>query len=424
MKRIKCLFTVVLIFLTALGLIISGCGEKPKETASEKVSLTFLCWGSTSNMQIRKDVVAEFERTHPHIKINTIHVPLNYEDKLQTMIAGGSAPDVFWLDPTSQMPSYAERGALLELDEFMEQDAEFQQNLNNYYEMALKSGIFQGKTYGLPWIYNPEALFYNKNLFSEAGLDLPNENFDLDDLVEAAQKIAKDITGDGRIDQYGYAGGDWSAFVWRFGGEIFDNDESPTKCTLDQPESIAALQFNQDLVYKYKVAPTPAASKALPNEDLFMTNKLGMLAAGGWVIPKFNEIKAFDWGSTNMPKGKKQVSRAWATLTVASSTTKHPKEAWEFIKFYASKTAQQICLDGGIATVPVLTIPSASKPTERTQGVFLSAKVGRMWPALPQYARIMDKMTPELDYLFMGKRDAARVTKDIVRNVNPILGQK
>ena len=423
MRKKNCLGLIFAFII--LGVLISGCGTKQAlEKTNEKVSLTFLCWGSTANMQIRKDVVDEFESTHPNIKINTIHVPLNYEDKLQTMIAGGSAPDVFWLEPRAQMPSFAEKKALLELDKFMEEDSEFQQNKRSYYEMALNSGVYKGKTYGLPWIYNPEALFYNKKMFAEAGLSVPDENYTLKDLVGAAIKLAKDSTGTGRMEQYGFAGGDWAGFVWRFGGEIFDNNDSPTNCILDHPESVAALQFIQDLVYKEKVSPTPAATNALPSEDMFMTNKLGMLAAGGWVIPKFDTIKAFDWGSTNMPKGKKKISSAWATITVASATTKHPKEAWEFVKYYASKTAQEICLKGGIATVPVLNIASTSKTTERTQGVFKSAEVGRMWPAIPQYAKVMDKIQPELDYLFMGKRNAARVAKDIVRNVNPVLNSK
>ncbi|HBG16885.1 MAG TPA: hypothetical protein DDW93_08915, partial [Firmicutes bacterium] len=343
--------------------------------------------------------------------------------KLQTMIAGGSAPDVFWLDPTIQMPSFAEKGVLLDLGPLIEEDQQLQQNLDSYHKVALDSGVYKGITYGLPWVYNPEALFYNKKIIAEAGLAVPDGDFTISDLIEAAKKMVKK-SKEGRVEQYGFGGGNWYGFVWRFGGEIFDDHDYPTKCTLDSPESIEGLQFYQDLVYKEKVSPTPAASKALPTEEMFTTGRLGMIAAGGWVVPKFKEISAFEWGSTNMPKGKRQVSAAWSTLTVASANTKHPKEAWEFIKFYASKTAQEICLKGGISTIPVLKMSTTPKTTEQTQGVFLSAQDGKMWPMLPQYAKIMDKINSELDYLIMNKHDATKVARNMVKNVNPILSSK
>ncbi len=425
MRKVRALFGGGLVLVIILALLVAGCGTKQTASNSgDKVKLTFLCWGSTANMEIRKDVVAEFERTHPHIEIETIHVPLNYEEKLQTMIAGGSAPDVFWLSPTNQMPGFAEKGVLLELDSLMEQDAQFQQEKDNYYEMAYNSGSYKGKQFGLPWIYNPETLYYNKQIFASAGLSVPDADFTLDDVIEVAKKLAKDTTGDGRLDQYGFAANEWIGFVWRFGGSLLDNNDSPTKCTLDQPEAIAGLQFLQDLVYKHNVSPSLATNKALPNEELFLTGKLGMMAGSGYFIPKYKTIKAFDWGTTNMPAGKTKVSVAASTLTVASATTKHPQEAWEFIKFYGGKTAQQICIDAGIATVPVLSMASIPEITEHTQGVFQAAEVGRMMPALANYARIMDKILPKLDYLYMNRYDATKVAQDMTKGVNEVLNQK
>ena len=250
MRRIRGLYGWVFIVIIILGLIISGCGKKQAAVKSkEKVTLTFLCWGSTANMQIRKNVVAEFERTYPNIKIKTIHVPLNYEDKLQTMIAGGSAPDVFWLESTGQMASYASRGALLDLTKYANSDKEYQSRIKDYYEAALKSGFYNSCMFGLPWIYNPEALFYNKNIFAEAGLDVPSPEWTIDDLKKTAKKLAKDTTGDGKIDQYGFAGGDWTGFVWRFGGDIFDNNDNPQRCILDEAKSVAAFQFIQEVMW-------------------------------------------------------------------------------------------------------------------------------------------------------------------------------
>lgn len=403
-----------------VGILVSGCGKK-ENVSQDKVTLTFLCWGSTANMKIREDIVRAFEEKNPDIKIKTIHVPLNYDDKLQTMIAAGSPPDVFWLDPAQSMASYASQGALLDITKIADEDKQFQEQVEKYYKMPIESGMYQGVMYGLPWVFNPEALFYNENLFQESGLPVPSSDWIVEDLRTAAQKLTKDLNGDGKPEQYGFAGGEWYGFIWRFGGEIFDNDQAPTRSTINSEKAIAALKFVQELVYKDKVSPTPAATQALPAEEMFMTGRLAMLGAGGWVVPKFSEIKAFNWNSANMPKGEKQVVPAWSTVIVASNSTKYPQEAWEFIKFYAGQEAQQISLDGGLATVPVMDFGVEQKADPRTLGVFEAAKVGRMWPPLPNNVKIFNGIDSELDYLRMGQMSAEKVANKIAQNIDKVL---
>src|SRR5699024_5777577 len=142
-------------------------------------------------------MVKEFEEENPNIKVKLQDIPQDQIDqKLQTMIAGGNVPDVWsanWAD--SGFATYNGLGALLDLTEYIEKDPDSVKGID---EKLLDIYTIDGKTYGVPILAMGSYIFYNKDLFDEAGIDyLPTDwddkSWNYDKMIEIAKKLTKDV---------------------------------------------------------------------------------------------------------------------------------------------------------------------------------------------------------------------------------------
>src|SRR5262249_14177597 len=139
------------------------------ESAGKTTVTCWYPWGSELAEDL-KAIVAEFERTHPtiHIKLSFASNNLTSSQKLFLAIAGGSAPDVTFVDG-QQLAEWAARGALTDITEFVK---ESKLSGDDFWTPRWQESTFDGRVYALPWGADPNfALFWNKQAFREAGLD-------------------------------------------------------------------------------------------------------------------------------------------------------------------------------------------------------------------------------------------------------------
>src|SRR5262249_26455610 len=111
-------------------------------------------------------------------------------------------------------------------------------------------------------------LYYNKDVFAKASVAEPTTDWTWDDFVSTAQKLT--VRNGDQTTQWGAAlgyftgwDGGWEMLVAGRGGKLFDANFNPTKLYFDAPQVIDSLQWIQDLVYKYKVAPSQDVTKVL-----------------------------------------------------------------------------------------------------------------------------------------------------------------
>ncbi|MBY0148882.1 sugar ABC transporter substrate-binding protein [Neobacillus niacini] len=283
-------------------------------------------------------MVAAFEAAHPTIKINmqSMHWGSEYELRLRTELAAGNHPDIMAID-SPNLALYANSGSLLSIDSYMKEEG----NIDDIPEGVLKGLIYKDEIYLAPIVESSIALFYNMNLFREAGIPFPSGNPDhpmtWDEVLEIAKKINDPSKGVIGIDPaQGFNVGEAPAYfkmpiLWQFGADVISPDGSTAEGYLNSPEALEALQFYQDLYRKHEVAavempPTP-----------FENDKLGMTILGSWAIWELQQTPGFvlgeDYGVAPLPKGKYQVAPNGGWALGISSKTKHPEEAWEFVKF-------------------------------------------------------------------------------------------
>jgi multiple sugar transport system substrate-binding protein len=132
------------------------------------------------------------------------------------------------------------------------------------------------------------GVLFHKDLLAKAGVTLPKGPWTWEELIPIAQKLTVRQNG---VTQWGFFM-DWDPaykqFILQWGGSMYTPDG--TKCVIDSPECIEAIQFMTDLIYKYHVSPTPG------DED-------AMSAAGGWGSAHGTSITYF---------GAKRGAIAWA----------------------------------------------------------------------------------------------------------------
>lgn len=305
--------------------------------AFSTVTLEYWFWDPNFRDK-EQEMIDKFEKLHPNIKVKlTALDPGSYWTKLAAMAAAKSMPDVMAMHPNS-VEDLADQGALMDLTAFVNRDF----SKDKYFWSVMESSFnLDGKYYGVPFAWVGSVMYYNKDLFDKYGVPYPRPDWTWNEFLEAAKKLTIDENGDGKIDIWGYA------FFSRyavFDGWILQNDGD----YLDRenmrwdPDDNAkeTIRFLYDLVHVHHVSPHPKDYDLDKKKIkiLFSQGKAAMISEGSWNIKFMREdIPAnFNWDINYFPRGphwKENVMHAWADGLAISANSKHPQEAWEFIKF-------------------------------------------------------------------------------------------
>ncbi|HHT28235.1 MAG TPA: sugar ABC transporter substrate-binding protein [Firmicutes bacterium] len=339
----RCKKCVVLCFI----MLLIGCLGSVA-TAKTKITVSF--WGDVWQSNLWQKVIDDFHAVQDEIEVEPLHIPSGYKQKVLTMIAAGTAPDVMaWEDKYGL--EFAAIGAFKDLNPLIEQDAVFR--LDDLYHVAVEDLNFKGVQWALPWSMLTNAFVYNPELFDYAGVQYPptrwdDESWNWDSLVDTAKKLTRDLTGDGSVDQWGfhfhYTWSRWRIYVWQSGGEVWD--DKAQNLLLDQESSLQGLRYIYNLVNVHGVSPrygvfTNAAGG-------FLEKKTAMTMYASTPRDLFNWTVSWDVGAyARGPAGN-------ATVVVPdgvaiSKTTAHTEAAWEFVKFLVGEGGQRTMAQRGIS---------------------------------------------------------------------------
>jgi multiple sugar transport system substrate-binding protein len=292
------------------------------------------------------------------------------EQKLLIASAGGNPPDVAGIY-SFMTPSYADKGALTDLTELARRDGlSRDQYVGRYYDLV----VHRDKLWGLPTTPASVALHWNKRLFREAGLDPERPPETLEELDEMAEKLTRwEVTlPDGRkAVQSGYLPGvpasrkrlvqvgflpsepSWWAYGWGFvfGGQLIDGD----RVTAASEENVRAYEWVASYTKKLGVDPVQRFRSSFGSfasaQNPFLSGQLAMEIQGVWM---YNFIKKFadgmQWGAAPFPAPaahpeRRGTANAEIDALVIPTGSKHPEEAWEFIKYtQAPEVMEELCL--------------------------------------------------------------------------------
>lgn len=374
----------IVISILLLTVIWSGCSREGKTPG--RITLTWSMWALPSHLPAFHSAQKEFERLNPHIRINFINIPWNqYNSKLITMAAAKAAPDVMWIDRI-WAAELMTRGAFADLAPLMKADAEFDLSrftpgINDYFRDG-------DSLYALMSHYSVLLVIYNRDLFDEAGVPYPHDNWTWEDARQAAVAISQDLTGNGIMDRFGcvlpvaeYA--TLSSFVWQNGGDIWSTEEGKG---INGPEAREAIQFFLELT-DLKAQPSPSQMLTAEIGDLFKSGRLGFMLTWPSGIREYVRDVTFQWDVAQLPMRKTRATYGGGPAYAISAHSKHPQEAWEFMKFLLSKPVQLEMAQVG------LVMPTIEVTKEELMQVFPEEKVIDAYYASLPYSRSLPRLT-------------------------------
>lgn len=401
MKKSK-LFSLIALALAAL-LVLSACGNaaaptettgapaKPAETETqapapaEPVTITYCNFNSSGgNEETLSKMVAAFESEHPNIKVEVETIGYSdYFTQMQTRVAGGTAPDCYELN-IENFAAYANKGLLAEISGV---------DVSGLNETALGAFNVGGKQYGLPESFSNVVLIYNKDLFDQAGVAYPTDDWTQDDLQAAAEKIR--ALGD---DIYGI----WQPITYneffkvakQYGGALLNEDK--TAFTINSPENLKAAQALVDRVLVSNVQPNAAQQGGMGDWDMFMSGRLGMIPTGIWAFQTFTENCDFAWDIVVEPGSTQKATHFFSNCVVMNSETKHPEEVATWLAWLASSTTSaDIRLAAGwdlpaLKDLSALSAYLEITPPDNREAVFESLNYLVMPPVIEDYALMSD----------------------------------
>jgi multiple sugar transport system substrate-binding protein len=192
------------------------------------------------------------------------------------------------------------------------------------------------------------TFFYNKSLFDEHGVALPDDTWTWEEhVIQAAKKFKEAGVEFPMIAPY-YADGGWTTLVWEWGGETIDPTYS--KGMLSEANALAALTYTNDLMHKLEYAPLPTQDEVNP----FTTGQFPMYVGGDWNIGTFKAIEDFEWDVTHWPAGPKgRIVELEPDGYSITKGTKQAEETFKLLKFtvYEDEGAMKQAAYG---TVPAL----------------------------------------------------------------------
>ncbi|MCC6454625.1 MAG: sugar ABC transporter substrate-binding protein [Caldilineaceae bacterium] len=319
----------------------------PAAGSDENWTLRFYTSSGDHATAANKFMEEKFKEKHPGVEVAVEFGAADYADKVFTMAAADNLPDVMLTADIYTAP-FVDAGVLLDMQPLADVDEEVA--IDDVYESILGLGRVEGNPglYMIPLSLDNVQVYYNVDMWENAGLEAPSADWTWDDFIEqckAVQEANEGVKCVGIGADGASAGGfDWWAYVvpWirGYGGDVLSEDG--TTSTLSTEESLAGLQAYADLWVKHDVA-IPLGG------DLGGNCFINQRCATWLSIPIFAGIfrdgiepGAFNWDVQVIPSHPEGHFTGMGTFGYAvSAGTDHPQEAWDFVKSIITEEGQE-----------------------------------------------------------------------------------
>lgn len=390
------------------------------ESSGEQVTITYAIWDN-NQLPAHEEIIAAFEAQHPDINVEPQVVPWgDYWTKLQTAVAGGEAYDTFWMNGPN-FPVYADKGVLMDLQPMVDADA---LDVSKYPEALVNLYSYNGNVYGLPKDFDTIALFYNKDLFDQAGVAYPDATWTWENLTDAAQKLTDADAGVWGFastleDQSNY----WN-FIYQNDGSVLSEDGSTV--ALDDAPACEALQYAYSFVADGSSPDGATMASVAPTTQLFPGGKLAMISAGSWMVKPYAE-SGLNIDVAPLPKGVQNATIIHGLGNVIWSGTQHPEAAWEWVKFLGSEEAAKIQAESG-TVIPAYDgmqeVWVNSVPAMNLQVFIDSLDYAVPYPTAAQGMEWNSKVSEVLTEVWMGNTPPDNMCADAAAAANAVLSQQ
>ncbi len=336
--------TMCVLLISWACLLTSGIGcsdrkSSERATSDKVIELTYWPAPNPQEVQLADTLVRRWNRLHPRIQVRMQAIPVSQstEEVLLAAIAGKTTPDICSNIWPGALHEYTRAGGLIPLDRFSDFDSVAPARTPRDLLDPFRSD--DGHYYQIPWKTNPVMMFYNVRMFEESGVQKVPRTYS--EFFEAAKKLTRDLDGDGEIDVWAgerdirpiwwqrlfdfypfYIAASTGKTLFRAGEPDFDDDAARS-----------VFQFFQECYQRNYFPHT-----YFQGGDPFLLEKKATHFAGPWEIATLHSLAPqirYDVAPLPIPDqhtGHVYTYGDYKNIAIFG-TTKHPREAWQFVKY-------------------------------------------------------------------------------------------
>ena len=402
---------------------------RPFAAQGQAASTSFMNWEAMEGTVTEAAILAYQEQTgNPVEIIPTPGTGTDYETKVRTMLAGGTVPDIVRTNDDF-VRFYSSKEQFLDLQPYIDRDGI---NPDDFYEPIWNfTKQPDGKYTAVSLGNQPRLIYYNVDMFEEAGIPLPpkdwsSEGWTWDDFVE----IAKALTVEGER---------WGALIYDDTGSeqtfsvnngldegIYSEDGQTF--LLAEPEGIEAIQWLADLTLVHGVQPERGlVTEANSGNNLFIQQKVGMIFRTMGTRNYFRRNGAdFNWDVAAPPAKVNHKTEGSLICYAIPTAAQNPEGAWELLKFLLGPDGSKIFADGGEfvpaykASAETITVESGENPQNMELfTIAMDHNTNVNFTEFTENARNVYR--PQLDLVWTGEQSAEEVLTGVRDEVEEIL---
>lgn len=356
MRKFKRLTAVLMTSILTVS-VFAGCGNggstnTPAGTSGtsggtsggdEEITLKVSLW-DYSNTEYYKTIFSAFENANPGIKVEAVEASsAEYDDLIQVKMSSKEDFDVVFTKGTPALSALVAKGHMLALDEYIANDSDYD---SAAYGGLTEQLVLDGKTYSIPFRKDNNLIFYNKDLFDEAGIAYPEDGMTMEEYRALAMQLTR---GEGSEKVYGAHVHTWASNVSMFPRRVeeFVMDDEDKSSLLPYYQTLLAMQNEDKTIMDYGSLKASSTHYS----GVFYNQQVCMMQMGTWFINNLVENVDFNWGVCSIPS----VSGEGNTKAVGGVTpvgigayAKNPDAAWKFIKYVTGEEGALVLAGEGI----------------------------------------------------------------------------
>ncbi len=381
-----------LVALTLAG--AAGCGSDDSQGNQTGASLQMYAFSSSpaEDAALNAAIAAYNKLGRNTVKLNVLP---EYDTALQTALAGGQPPDVFYVND-NKLPDLARAGALEPIGDKVD-------NPSDFYDSLRQSFTFEGVNYCPPKDFSTLQLVYNVDELAAAGVQPPKT---WEELTSAAQKLTKPGRPGLAINPEFYR---WGVFLAQAGG--WPTNPEVTQMTMDAPQVKQALQYVTDL-HKSGSAATAAAIGTGWGGEALGKGKAAMTIEGNWIVGAMKtDFPTVKYAVAELPAGPGgKATLAFSVCYGVAKASKNKAAAVDFVKFLTS-SEQQLAFTKDFPVMPSRKSLSqqwlSGKP--ELKAFVAGADYARKAVFKPGFAPVVDSLNDGIQGLAAGDRTVDQV---------------
>lgn len=340
-------------------LFLCGCNK----SSSKIEEISFMSWGSVTEVKVLKSIITTFEKENPNIKIKFMHIPQNYFQKLHLLFASNTAPDVIFIN-NLHLPLYAEQ--LEDLSSKIQTD--------KFYRQSIDALTYNKQLLAIPRDVSNYIFYINTDLVK------PKNKWSIQDLVNVSQNATKNNVFGVSFEEDIFWARPYIAYFNETVSEDFDIKNSK------------GFKFYMDLRDKYKIAPEKSQIGSSTLAQMFLDQKIAIYLSGRWMYPKISENAKFNWEVREFPLENGYYpcdASGWAI----SKQSRHKNASLKFIEYLSSDKSSEYFVKTGLI-VPANKISSKHlNKNEHNEKVFLEIlQKSKNTPFSKNYKKLADKI--------------------------------